>query len=201
MLVCHFKRTQVQMLPSGARAGFFIGDGAGVGKGRQISGIVCDNYCRGRTKHVWISTSTDLHADAVRDLRDLGMQLPVINNCAALDGATKVGGLSKDFQEGVLFLTYSTLVSGGRGGVSRFEQVFKWLGGADFDGCLIFDECHRCAMHPLVTCMFLHGSVPFTMYMLVFMGSLQLYRLQSVYVSSAAGQRTSRLEMMRLAQR
>lgn len=139
------------MLPSGVRAGFFIGDGAGVGKGRQISGIVCDNYCRGRTKHVWVSTSTDLHADAVRDLRDLGMQLPVINNCAALDAATKAGGLSKDFQEGVLFLTYSTLVSAGRGGTTRFEQVMKWLGGTAFDGCIIFDECHRCAAADLAT--------------------------------------------------
>lgn len=90
---------------------------------------MCDNFCRGRTKHVWVSTSTDLHADAVRDLRDLGMQLPVINNCAALDAATKAGGLSKDFQEGVLFLTYSTLVSAGRGGTTRFEQVLTWLGG------------------------------------------------------------------------
>ena len=141
------KSCDVQMLPSGVRAGFFIGDGAGVGKGRQISGIVCDNYCRGRTKHVWVSTSTDLHADAVRDLRDLGMQLPVINNCAALDAATKAGGLSKDFQDGVLFLTYSTLVSAGRGGTTRFEQVMKWLGGPEFDGCIIFDECHRCAAH------------------------------------------------------
>ena len=31
-----------------AGAGFFIGDGAGVGKGRQISGIILDNYARGR---------------------------------------------------------------------------------------------------------------------------------------------------------
>jgi hypothetical protein len=32
-------------LPDGkTRAGFFIGDGAGVGKGRQISGIIYDNW-------------------------------------------------------------------------------------------------------------------------------------------------------------
>lgn len=36
------------ILPSGERAGFFIGDGAGVGKGRQISGIILDNFVRGR---------------------------------------------------------------------------------------------------------------------------------------------------------
>ncbi len=37
-----------EVLPSGERAGFFIGDGAGVGKGRQIAGCVLDNYARGR---------------------------------------------------------------------------------------------------------------------------------------------------------
>lgn len=29
-----------------AGAGFFIGDAAGVGKGRQVAGIVLDNYAR-----------------------------------------------------------------------------------------------------------------------------------------------------------
>lgn len=104
-----------------------------------------DNYCRGRVKHVWLSTSTDLHADAQRDIADLGMHVKVINNCHALDGATRAGGLCKDFQEGVLFLTYATLVSAGRGKQSRLQQVLNWLGGAAFDGCLVFDECHRCA--------------------------------------------------------
>lgn len=37
-----------ELLPSGERAGFFIGDGAGVGKGRQIAGCILDNYARGR---------------------------------------------------------------------------------------------------------------------------------------------------------
>lgn len=39
-------------------AGFFIGDGAGVGKGRQIAGIILDSYARGRRRAVWLSTST-----------------------------------------------------------------------------------------------------------------------------------------------
>ncbi len=55
-----------------AGAGFFIGDGAGVGKGRQIAGIIMDNYARGRRRAVWVSTSSDLHHDAERDLQDLG---------------------------------------------------------------------------------------------------------------------------------
>ena len=95
-------------------------------------------------KHIWLSTSTDLHADAQRDLSDLGMHVNVINNCQALDSATKVGGLSKDFQEGVLFLTYSTLTSAAKGKQSRLAQVLEWVGGAAFEGCLVFDECHKC---------------------------------------------------------
>lgn len=87
-----------------AGAGFFIGDGAGVGKGRQISGIILDNYARGRRKAVWLSTSTDLHLDAQRDLRDLGCHVTIINNCQELDRESRASGLSKAFQEGVLFV-------------------------------------------------------------------------------------------------
>ena len=54
------------------RAGFFIGDGAGIGKGRQIAGVIFDNYCRGRRRHVWVSTSIDLARDAQRDRTDVG---------------------------------------------------------------------------------------------------------------------------------
>ena len=41
------------------------------------SAIILDNYSRGRRKSVWVSTSTDLYADAVRDLRDLGSHIEV----------------------------------------------------------------------------------------------------------------------------
>jgi P-loop containing NTP hydrolase pore-1 len=48
------------LLPDGQRAAFLTADGAGVGKGRQLSGIVLENVRRGRTKHIWISCSADL---------------------------------------------------------------------------------------------------------------------------------------------
>lgn len=92
-------------------AGFFIGDGAGVGKGRQIAGIVLDNYARGRKRSIWLSTSSDLHHDAERDLKALGLHLQVVNNCQTLDKETRVSGLSKDFQEGVLFMWAPSLPS------------------------------------------------------------------------------------------
>eukprot|EP01051_Picozoa_sp_SAG22_P033319 SAG22_NODE_14538_length_372_cov_0.725275_1_plen_88_part_01 len=40
-------------LPSGERSGFLLGDGAGIGKGRQIAGLCYENYIRGRRKTVW----------------------------------------------------------------------------------------------------------------------------------------------------
>ncbi len=65
------------ILPNGFRAGFFIGDGAGVGKGRQIAGIILDNCVRGRRNHLWLSISTDLVLDAKRDLSDIGCHVKV----------------------------------------------------------------------------------------------------------------------------
>ena len=53
---------------------------------------------------VWLSTSSDLHCDALRDLRALGAHITVINNCQTLDKETRVVGLAKDMREGVLFM-------------------------------------------------------------------------------------------------
>ena len=41
------------ILPSGERAGFLIGDGAGVGKGRTLAGIIFENYLLGRKRALW----------------------------------------------------------------------------------------------------------------------------------------------------
>lgn len=60
------------LLADGSRAGFLVGDGAGVGKGRTIAGIIYENYLKGRKKSIWISVSNDLRYDAERDLRDIG---------------------------------------------------------------------------------------------------------------------------------
>jgi hypothetical protein len=54
------------LLPDGRRGAFFIGDGAGVGKGRQIAAIILENYVRGRCRHIWFSVSHDLKMDAER---------------------------------------------------------------------------------------------------------------------------------------
>tara|TARA_B100000795_G_scaffold268127_1_gene254428 strand:+ start:79 stop:1428 length:1350 start_codon:yes stop_codon:yes gene_type:complete len=132
---------------SGTRAGFFLGDGAGVGKGRQLAAIVLDNVARGRDRNIWFSTSADLRVDAMRDLRDLGCHVAVHDGCQGLDKGNKGLGHGKEMQAGVLFSTYMTLVSATSGqkqkGHSRLQQIVSWCGGAGYEGCLLFDECHK----------------------------------------------------------
>ena len=78
-----------------SRCGFFLGDGAGVGKGRQLAGLILDQTARGRLKHVWFSSSADLRTDAMRDLRDLECHMPVHDGCQGLDKGSKALGLVK----------------------------------------------------------------------------------------------------------
>jgi hypothetical protein len=56
-------------LENGERSGFLLGDGAGIGKGRQIAGLIYENYLRGRTKAMWVSASADLAVRSPRQTR------------------------------------------------------------------------------------------------------------------------------------
>ena len=87
---------------------------------------------RGRKKHVWVSTSSDLHHDAERDMRDIGCQANVINNCHSLDKEQRAFGLSKDFQEGahlhptlIIIITVVLCAAGGAG--SALEPLTRCL--------------------------------------------------------------------------
>ena len=56
------------------RRGWFLGDGTGAGKGRQVAGILLDNWLKGRRRAVWISKSDKLIEDAQRDWSALGQE-------------------------------------------------------------------------------------------------------------------------------
>jgi hypothetical protein len=60
--------------PDGTRRGFFIGDGTGVGKGREIAGILTDQLAQGHGngKALWISMTPGLLKDAKRDWEGIG---------------------------------------------------------------------------------------------------------------------------------
>jgi hypothetical protein len=118
------------------RKGFFIGDGTGVGKGREIAGIILDNWNRGRRKALWISQNTDLIHDAQRDLRALGMDPNLVIDYAGV----KFGQPIKQ-KEGILFISYDTLKYK-KGTVRRIDPVVAWA-GQEFDGVIAFDESHN----------------------------------------------------------
>jgi predicted RNA methylase len=54
------------------RRGWFLGDGTGAGKGRQVAAIILDNWLKGRRRAVWISKSDKLIEDAERDWTAIG---------------------------------------------------------------------------------------------------------------------------------
>lgn len=58
--------------PAGPRCGFFLGDGAGVGKGRAIAALALEHWRTGGRRVLWVSVSNDLRLDARRDLDDIG---------------------------------------------------------------------------------------------------------------------------------
>uniref|UniRef100_H2YSK8 Protein strawberry notch homolog 1 n=1 Tax=Ciona savignyi TaxID=51511 RepID=H2YSK8_CIOSA len=132
-------------LPSGERAGYFIGDGPGVGKGRTVAGVIHENYLLGRKRALWFSVSNDLKYDAERDLRDIGaknIKVYSLNKFKYGKITAKNNGAAK---KGVIFGTYSSLIGEshqqGKYG-TRLKQILNWV-GEDFDGVIIFDECHK----------------------------------------------------------
>lgn len=119
---------------------FLTGDGAGVGKGRTIAGIIFENFLQGRKKALWVSVSADLKEDAIRDLRDIGARKIGVNALNKM----KYGKIkTEDFKDGVLFSTYSGLIGESSVGKNtgkcntRLKQIIEWLGGKDFDGMVI----------------------------------------------------------------
>ena len=122
------------------RRGWFLGDGTGAGKGRQVAGIILDNWLQGRRRAIWISKSDTLIEDAQRDWAALGRERLQIVPLSRFRP-----GLAVPLIEGILFTTYATLRGEGRqGGVSRLRQIRDWC-GADFDGVVVFDEAHAMA--------------------------------------------------------
>uniref|UniRef100_A0A669C7V3 Protein strawberry notch homolog 1 n=1 Tax=Oreochromis niloticus TaxID=8128 RepID=A0A669C7V3_ORENI len=131
-------------LPNGDRAAYLIGDGAGVGKGRTIAGIIYENYLLGRKRSLWFSVSNDLKYDAERDLRDIGAKNIQVHSLNKVKHFYDVHN-----NKGVIFATYSSLIGESQSGgkyKTRFEQLLHWC-GEDFDGYdylyIVYDECHK----------------------------------------------------------
>lgn len=136
----------VSAAPEGAenavrfRRGWFLGDGTGCGKGRQVACIILDNWLQGRRRAIWISKSDKLLEDAQRDWAALGQEKLLVQPLSRFRQGTPIR-----LAEGILFTTYATLRSQEREGrKSRIAQIIEWV-GKDFDGVIVFDEAHAMA--------------------------------------------------------
>ncbi|WP_377828138.1 strawberry notch-like NTP hydrolase domain-containing protein [Bradyrhizobium lupini] len=119
------------------RRSWFLGDGTGEGKGRQVAGILVDNWLKGRRRALWISKSDKLIEDAQRDGSALGMERRLVTSLSRFRR-----GPSIRLAEGVLFTTHATLRTYERGEkLSRVRQIVEWF-GSEFDGVIVSDESH-----------------------------------------------------------
>ena len=119
------------------RRGWFLGDGTGAGKGRQVAGILLDNWLKGRQRALWISKSDTLIEDARRDWSALGQEPLLVTPLSRFRP-----GMPIALERGIVFTTYATLRGdGGEGAVPRVQQIVDWL-GREFDGVIVFDESH-----------------------------------------------------------
>jgi predicted RNA methylase len=122
------------------RRGWFLGDGTGAGKGRQVAAIILDNWLKGRRKAVWISKSDKLIEDAERDWTAVGGYR---SDLVPLSRFRQGAPIALD--EGILFTTYATLRTPAKGEKpSRVQQIIDWL-GRDSDAVVVFDEAHAMA--------------------------------------------------------
>lgn len=123
------------LLPDGSRKGHWNGDGTGIGKGREIYAFIYNEWQQGHTKHVHISASHQLHADAERDRDAVGVPLPVVHQSRFKPNVV----IPADC--GVFFSTYTMLSIDFNRDRPRFKQLVDWL-GPDFNGVIAFDEAH-----------------------------------------------------------
>jgi hypothetical protein len=129
------------------RRGWFLGDGTGAGKGRQVAAIILDNWLRpapgktgGRRRALWISKSDKLIEDTERDWIAVGGYRSDLVPLSRFRQGAAIG-----LDEGILFTTYATLRTQAKGEkASRVQQIIDWL-GRTFDGVIVFDEAHAMA--------------------------------------------------------
>jgi len=104
-----------EILPNGSRKGYFIGDGTGVGKGREIAAILWDNWNQGRHKAVWLSQNSPLMKDAQRDIAGVGWNKNLVFDIQK----TKLQESIKE-KEGIGFVGYGTLRT------KKYTRLILW---------------------------------------------------------------------------
>lgn len=117
--VLYTGQAQTEILESGERKGFFVGDGTGVGKGREIAAVFVDNRNNGRKRGVWISEKKGLIKAAQGDFSDMGYPDIEIQDLAKTKA--KIGTIK--LTDGILFSTYAGFIGDFK--ASRVPREFQ----------------------------------------------------------------------------
>lgn len=89
---------------------------------------------RNRTRCLWVSCSYDLRPDLVHNLREVGSLSEVYQPQTSSEMQLP--------EHAVLFCTYNTFVTK-NSQTSFVERLLVLLGGKQFDGLIVLDECHK----------------------------------------------------------
>ena len=143
--------------PGGEARGFFIGDGTGLGKAREILGIMLDRKAQGEPRAVLLSKNALLYKQMIDEYA-------TVSGATAEEAAAYIKPLSSDNpapwgkktdldidHDGVLFITYSSLslknqMSSDSQHIPKVGQIIRWLtrnGTEEFDGVIAFDESQQ----------------------------------------------------------
>lgn len=93
-----------------------------------------------------MSVSNDLKYDAERDLGDIGAHNIDVYFLSKMKYGKINSSLNGYVKKGVMYATYSALIGESTSAQGKYKtrlaQLLHWC-GPDFDGCIVFDECHR----------------------------------------------------------
>jgi len=120
------------------RRGWYCGDGTGLGKTRQMLGIVLDNFNRGRRRAVYLTPSMNLVSEIREEWQALGQDPDQVKLPPKATDAI-------DYPDGtIVVLTYNTLKNQAKAGNKqrRLDQLLAWL-PEDWNGVLVMDEAHK----------------------------------------------------------
>lgn len=119
---------------------FLIGDGTGVGKGRESMGVIMSHWHRSRSRRALIVSTGSLASDVRRDFNDCRVAdaFPGTTFFDASKALPKPGELTS---RAIIFTTYSQIRSPQKGCVPYAELI--QARGSRPAGTLVLDEVHK----------------------------------------------------------
>ena len=117
---------------------FLIGDGTGVGKGRESMGVIASHWHKTGARRALVVSVGSLSSDVERDFKDCKLRKLFPGTCY-VDASAALPARGKIPVQAVVFTTYSQLRSKG---FKPYAKLLRARGG-NGAGTLVLDEVHR----------------------------------------------------------